>query len=151
LPAEQLLQLIALLLDRLQLLFELPALVVDLDEAVDVGLDVAVATVGFDLVQVLADEGDVQHDPLKKDGTAKTLREDKKVTITKRRTRAVSRFPTHPLLYTLYSLLILASLASWRFAILGPLLQRHVGDVVLADVDLLRAEDAVVFELLQPV
>ena len=49
------------LLDGLRLLGEALALVVELDDAIDVGLDVAVVAVGFDGVEMFADEGGVQH------------------------------------------------------------------------------------------
>ena len=37
------------------------ALVVEVDDAIHVGLDVAVGAVGFDGVEVFADEGGVEH------------------------------------------------------------------------------------------
>ena len=62
----------------LRLLDEPLALVVELDDAVHVGLDVAVGAVGFDGVEVVADEVCVEHgDPVKR-SIAKTQRPQEK-------------------------------------------------------------------------
>ena len=68
--------LVLALLDALRLAGEAAALVVEADDAVHVGLDAAVVAVGFDGVEMVADEGGVEHEgvPVQRRFTTKTQR-----------------------------------------------------------------------------
>ena len=103
------------------------ALVVQLHDAVDVGRDVAVAAVGFDGLEIVADESGIQHGTFHGSGVRNPHKPQAP-------SRGADQSTVRP------PALAVCGLA-WTSR---SFLQRHVGHVVLADVDLFGPVDAVV-------